>query len=411
MRRGLMVLAIPVVMACGQGAVVPEAGAVAAEGIELERVAPPAAIPGEFPGRVEGKLVPARQQFDVMSSSAAEENPLCAAPVSDCVDLHRMVEYYESGRPASEAPALCREQADNTALVIPRSGSYVLNLDWYNSAGNMTLAMLRPAQRFLGRWHGQASGEVIPLGWMEEGEHLVLGNVTFWHSQAFGPIDSGDATSYDIRATGTGFEVFMDEGIHFDCCFNDAHFFIDRVEEACDPEPGCTRMESDCAAVEDLVAGYLARAPGEEQSGVRCEELPVADTLTVAVAGDYVLDLDWYHSAAQMSLFMFQPVAAVLATWHGYVENHVLSLGWLEAGEQLVLGNMALWHEQVFGPFDSGDPSFFDITPLEGGGWEIYMDEGVEYDCCHNDAHYFVYPVASSCEPASPEPPEGGLTL
>lgn len=162
----------------------------------------------------------------------------CLNITADCIDLDASIEEYEgileTGTGDSTAFGTCTAQDDNELMAITEAGQYELYLDWYNSAGKMVLAMLKPSQKYLGTWHGQFTDETIDLGWLNVGDHLVLGNAAFWHSMAFGPFDSSDTTTYNItQLSSTSWNINMDEGVHFDGNFNDAHIIIRKVGGIC----------------------------------------------------------------------------------------------------------------------------------------------------------------------------------
>jgi len=162
----------------------------------------------------------------------------CPNITEDCIDLDASIEEYEgileTGTGDSTVFGTCTTQDDNELMAITEAGQYELYLDWYNSAGKMVLAMLKPSQKYLGTWHGQYSDETVDLGWLNTGDHLVFGNVAFWHSLAFGPFDSSDTTTYNItQLSSTSWDIKMDEGVHFDTGFNDAHNIIRKVGNIC----------------------------------------------------------------------------------------------------------------------------------------------------------------------------------
>lgn len=178
---------------------------------------------------------------DSLLLSTASDPGRCVDVNPDCVDLGATVMAYdgiwETGTGDSVVMGGCIEQIDSDAISIIESGVYQMKLNWYDSAGKMVLALLRPYQTYIDTYHGTVGEMTYQLGYLDAGAHVVFGNAAFWHGMGFGPYDSSDASTYQItQSDNTTWDIHMDEGVHLDSMYDDASLTVSKVADDCNVE-------------------------------------------------------------------------------------------------------------------------------------------------------------------------------
>ncbi|MCX8197666.1 MAG: PKD domain-containing protein [Candidatus Micrarchaeota archaeon] len=113
-------------------------------------------------------------------------------------------------------------------IIIPQSGEYEINVAWYDTSGSSVIAVEKPNFKNLGTFTGANNwvNRVTPIGYLKEGEEVVLSIQTQWNGRWYEKAFSTNPHYFSITQKGNKFTIEADDGIKFDGGYNDALIYL-----------------------------------------------------------------------------------------------------------------------------------------------------------------------------------------
>jgi hypothetical protein len=127
---------------------------------------------------------------------------------------------------------------------------------------------------------------------------------------------------------------------------------------------------------------------------------PAAQKITIPQSGNYEINVAWYDTAGSSVIAVEKPLYKSLGTFSGENNwvNSVAQLGYLNAGDEVVLSIQTLWNGQWYNKVNSTDPYYISVAQ-NGNQFRIEADDGIKYDGGYNDALIYLQPSSQNQPP------------